>query len=221
MIDNYNWFIFENFIEEIENIKLMATAEILESIVIDSDMLMNSVDSEKYDFYKEPFNFNINKFDDDYTIEKLRNNPDFNDNLSKNELFVSELSNTKDYDTFLVDDVKYMLIHKRLDRKLDKLEKLGDPLYVIFQTKDINGKWKRDNIKIYKILNNFNNFYKKLSSKTIEITKDDKNYIYVSNGKNWILKNIENKDDTFKDVMRNDDIKTILNDKGVEITIVS
>lgn len=221
MLKNYNLFLFENFLEEIENIPLVADAEILESIVIDSDMLMNTVNAEPVDFVGDPFNFDIKKYDNNYTLEQLRNNPDFNDNLSKKELFISELQNTKDYDTYIIDDIKYLLIHKRVNRKMNKLEKLSDPSYVIFQTKDINGKWNRDKIKIYKINGNFSNFYKKLSSKTIELVKDDKKYIYISNGQNWILKNIENKDNVFKDILSNDDIKIILKENGITITIIS
>jgi len=221
MIKKYNLFIFESYLEDIENIPMVADAEILESIVVDSDELMRDVKASKESFDGEPFNFDIRQFDDDYTIEQLRNNPDFNDSLSHNEMFISELSNTRDYDTFIDNDIKYMLIHKRDDRDLDKLEKLGDPLYIIFQTKDLHGDWKRDNIKIYKIEGNFNNFYRKLSSKTIELVKGDKKYIYISNGQNWILRNIENKDETFKDVMSNDEIKLRLKEGDVTITIVS
>lgn len=224
MISNYNIFLFENLVkdmEDIENNELVADAEILESIVVDSDVLMSNVNAEPVEFTGEPFNFNIQKYDNNYTLEQLRDNPDFNDNLSKKELFVSELNNTKDYDTFIIDDIKYMLIHKRENKQLNKLEKLSDPLYVIFQTKDIGGEWKRENIKVYKINGNFSNFYKKLSSKTIEIIKGENKYIYVSNGKNWILKNIENKDIIFKDVMSNDEIKVILRENDVTITIVS
>lgn len=218
---NFNLFMFENYIEDIENIPLIADAEILESIVIDSDELMSNVNAEKISFEGDPFNFNIKKYSHDYTIEQLRNNPDFNDILSNMELFISELSNTNDYDTYIVDTVKYMLIHKRENRKLSGLEKLSDPEYIIFQTKDMNGNWIRDNIKIYKVNGNFSNFYNKLTSKTIEIEKDNKKYIYTSNGENWMLKNITNKDDQFKDIMSVDDIKLVLKDNGVRITIVS
>ena len=218
---NFNLFMFENYIEDIENIPLIADAEILESIVIDSDELMSNVYAEKISFEGDPFNFNIKKYSHDYTIEQLRNNPDFNDILSNMELFISELSNTNDYDTYIVDTVKYMLIHKRENRKLSGLEKLSDPEYIIFQTKDMNGNWIRDNIKIYKVNGNFSNFYNKLTSKTIEIEKDNKKYIYTSNGENWMLKNITNKDDQFKDIMSVDDIKLVLKDNGVRITIVS
>ncbi len=219
-IKNYNLFIFENYLEDIENIPLVADAEILESITIDSDYLLTNVKAEKISFDGDPFNFDIRSYPSDYTIEKLRNNPDFNERLSKMELFISELSSTRDYDTYILNDIKYMLIHKRVNRKLDKLEKLGDPEYVIFQTSN-NGNWLRDNIKIYKINGNFSNFYTKLTSKTIELSKGDNKYIYVSNGKNWILKNIENKTDEFKDSMTTDEIKVVLKDKNVKITIVS
>ena len=221
---NYNSFLFENLIknlEDIENIPLIADAEILESIVVDSDILMNTVNAKLINFVGKPFNFDIKKYENNYTLEQLRNNKEFNNILSKMELFISELVFTKNYDTFIIDDIKYMLIHKRENRKLNKLEKLSDPSYVIFQTKNINNEWTRDLIKIYKINGNFSNFYKKLSSKTIELIDDDKKYIYISNGQNWILKNIENKDEIFKDILSNDDIKVILKENGITITIVS
>lgn len=220
-IKNYNLFIFESYLETIENIPMVADIEILESIVVDSDILMSNVNAELIKFQDFPFDFNIKKYNDDYTIERLRENSDFNENLSKQELFISELNSTKDYDTFLVDEIKYMLIHKRVNREMNKLEKLTDPTYIIFQTKDIDNLWKRDKIKIYKINGNFSNFYKKLNSKTIELIKNDKKYIYVSNGKNWILQNIQNKDLTFKNIITSDDIKIILKNRDVTITIIS
>jgi len=221
---NYNSFLFENLIknlEDIENIPLIADAEILESIVVDSDILMNTVNAKLINFVGKPFNFDIKKYENNYTLEQLRNNKEFNNILSKMELFISELVFTKNYDTFIIDDIKYMLIHKRENRKLNKLEKLSDPSYVIFQTKNINNEWTRDLIKIYKINGNFSNFYKKLSSKTIELIDDDKKYIYISNGKNWILKNIENQNEIFKDVISSEDIKIILKNKKITITIIS
>src|SRR6056297_2175089 len=127
VILKYNSYTFNNYLNE--------------SMVFEPDDLMDNVDSKKIDFNGEPFNFNINQFGDDYSIDKLRENPDFNSNLSKNELFISEYNNTKDFDTFLVDDIKYILIHKREDRSMSKLEKLKDPEYVIIQTKGSNDKW--------------------------------------------------------------------------------
>ena len=220
MVRKYNLFLFENYLEEIENIPLIADVEILESIVVDSESLMSNVETEMINFYGDPFNFDMGKYDENYSLEQLRENSDFNKILSKKELFISELNNTKDYETFISDDIKYMLIHKRLDRSMNKLEKLGDPLYIIFQTKDMNKNWVKENIKIYKINGNFNNFYKKLSSKTIEISKDGEKYVYISNGKNWVLKNTHKKNNIFKDVMYSDDIKVILNGDNVTITIV-
>lgn len=220
-IKNYSLYIFENHLDQTEDNSLIDDLEILETISIDSDKLVSDVDTKRVEFHEYPFNFDIGKFSNDYTLEQLRDNPDFNDNLSKHELFISELNNTKDYDTFVSDTIKYILIHKRLDRSMSKLEKLGDPLYVIFQIKSLDGDWVKDNIKIYKINGDFSNFYKKLSSKTIELNKGDKKYIYVSNGERWLLRNIQNKNDEFKEIMSNSDIKNLLKDSDISISIIS
>jgi hypothetical protein len=205
MIYKYNYFLFKNYLNE--NVKITNT-------------MMDDIDSKQISFDGDPFNFNIKKYSDNYTIELLKENSEFNKKLSDMELFISELNNTIDYDTQILNDIKYILIHKRKNRLMNKLEKLGDPSYIIFQTKDINGKWNRDNIKIYKINKDFSNFYKKLISKTIEIINNNDNYIYISNGNNWILKNIENKNKTFKDIMTNDEIKIVLDDNKTEIKII-
>jgi hypothetical protein len=206
MITKYNDYINKNIL--------------LERVMIDSDDLLDEVNVDKISFSSKPFNFDINKYGDDYKLEQLRNNPDFNDNLSKNELFISELNDTSDFDLFILDNFKYILIHKRKDRSLDKLEKLGQPLYIIIQTKDINGEWKRDNINLYKVNDKFGNFYKKINSKTIKINSDGQDYIYSSNGKrSWILKNIEKKNDKFKDIMTSDEILDLVK-KNIDVKIM-
>lgn len=212
-IKNYNLYIFEEYLNKYK--------KLLETVSIYPDKLVSDVNTKKVNLYEKPFNFDIEKFDNEYKLEQLRDNPDFNKNLSKNELFISELNNTEDYDTFITDTIKYILIHKRLDRTMSKLEKLGEPLYVIFQVKTLDGDWLKDNIETYKINGNFNNFYKKLSSKTIELNRDDKKYIYFSNGERWVLKNIQNENEDFKEVMSNDDIKNLLKNGDVKISIIS
>jgi hypothetical protein len=189
-------------------------------MVTNYETLLDGVDYNKIEFHDNPFEFNIESYENDYTIEKLKDNSKFNKNLSNNELFISNFVNTKDFDTYTIGDIKYLLIHKRLNRKLNMLEKLGDPEYIIFQSKDINDKWDRDNIKIFKINNNFKYFYNKLISKIIEIIKDDKSYIYVSNGNNWILKNIENKTEEFKDILRSEELKKMISQKNLKIKII-
>jgi len=204
MITNYKL-----FLENIEN----------DISISDYHILIKNVDTEEISFNDYPFHFNISKYQNDYTLELLKENPDFNDNLSKQNFFISEFINTMDFDTHLLNDIKYLLIHKKQDLKMNKLEKLGDPSYIIFQTKK-QGKWLKDNISIYKINDKFNNFYNNLNSKTIEISDNNNNYIYTSNGNNWILKNIENESDTFKKIITNTELKNILSNKNYSLNII-
>jgi hypothetical protein len=97
-----------------------------------------------------------------------------------------------------------------------------DPAYMVLQTKDINGDWKTKNIKVFKIIDKFYNFYQNISSMTIElIDKDsDKSYIYNSNGDMWVLKNVNQSNDMFKKVMSNDDINNALKNDNIEIKMI-
>jgi hypothetical protein len=182
-------------------------------------ILIDSVDMTKIDFFDKPFEFNIDNYNNNYTLEQLKNNPKFNKKISKHGLFISEFVNTKNYDTHLLNDIKYILIHKRQDKKMNKLEKLKNPQYIIFQTTQ-NGEWLKNNIFIYKINKNFSNFYNKLNSKTIEIKSNNKNYIYISNGNNWILKNIENQNDKFKKILSNYELNKILLSNNTQLSII-
>jgi hypothetical protein len=204
MITTYN-----AFLENIDNKLFISNYHIL----------IDSIDVTKINFSDKPFEFNINNYNDNYTLEQLKNNPKFNKILSNHNLFISEFVNTKDYDTYLLNDIKYILIHKRQNKQMNKLEKLGDPEYIIFQTYQ-NNEWLKDKIIIYKINNNFSNFYNKLNSKTIEIKYKNKNYIYISNGDNWILKNIENLNSKFKKILSNKELNHILLSDNTQLSII-
>ena len=72
-------------------------------------------------------------------------------------------------------------INNFVDVFKNKLEKLDDPLYVIFQTRDINGEWKRDKIKIYNYVLNPNNEIKKICVNGGIIIEDNENWIKILN----------------------------------------
>lgn len=93
---------------------------------------------------------------------------------------------------------------------------------MVIQTKYRN-KPNWESIKMYKVNDNIRNFYDKLSSRTIEITKGGKNYIYrTSNaGNDWSLQNIQNRDNIYKDIMSNDEIRATLKDGQSKIKVVS
>ena len=76
----------------------------------------------------------------------------------------------------------------------------------------------------YELLkSNLKNFYNKLTNKTVEIKKGDKTYIYNTSdsGNDWQLAPSTEESDKFKKIMSNDDIKAILLDGDVSITIIA
>jgi hypothetical protein len=64
-------------------------------------------------------------------------------------------------------------------------------------------------------------FYDKLSSKTIEITDGDENYIYqTSNGSDWELQNLQKENDIYQRYFRKEQLQQLLSDRNVKLTII-
>ena len=64
-------------------------------------------------------------------------------------------------------------------------------------------------------------FYDKLSSKTIEVTDGDGNYIYVtSDGNTWELQNLDKENDVYKRFFRKEELQSLLNNKNVKVSII-
>jgi len=79
-------------------------------------------------------------------------------------------------------------------------------------------KW--DDAKLYKVNDDVKRFYDKLSSKTIEVTDGDENYIYsTSNGNEWELQN-NKESDVYQKVLRNDDFEKLVNDRKAKLKII-
>jgi hypothetical protein len=200
-----------------EFVELAADVNILESIVTDSETLLKSIQAKEENLFTT-FELNPDEFSRNFKIEKLYNSPKFNKKLTEKKLKKSTLEETEDMETFLENilDVKFFLIHEIDKSSLDK------PEYIVFQSKlRKDNKW--DDIKLYSVHDDIKNFYDRLTNKTIELKKDNKTYIYFTSnsGNNWQLQNIEVADDIFKDLLDNDEIKIILRDKDITITIIS
>jgi len=172
---------------------------------VTTDVLLKSIDAEQI-LMGDVLDVNLNDFNN---IDVLYNDPIFLKNLNKKGLKKNNIEYSKDIETFLDDsiNIKFFLIFKKEESELDPI-----PEYLIIQTKNEESK-KWNTIKMYEVNDNIRNFYDKLSSKTIEIKKGDKNYIYrTSNaGNDWSLQNVQNKDDYFKMIMSNDDLKKTIN----------
>ncbi len=196
---------YSNFIKERINLSNIST---------DFDALLKSIDAEQV-LMGDEFNFNSEKFND---IDSLAQNGNFISKLDEKGYKRNNVEYSKDSETFLKNksDIKFFLIFQKEDSELEP-----KPNFIVIQTKDKeSGKWL--SIKMYKVKENIRNFYDKLSSKTIELKKGDMNYIYrTSNaGNDWTLQNIQNKNATFKNVMSEDEIKTLLLDNTVKIDMI-
>lgn len=184
---------------------------IKESITTDVDGLLDTIKEQKVDFYA------IHLSNDDYinkTIETIYDDADFNKQLFKENLKKGELNSTLDIENFLRKDIdmKFFFLYNRNETILD------NPDYLILQYYKEN-KWYP--IEIYKIKGKIENFYEKLTAKTIKLTFDDTTYIYITSnsGNNWQLKNKEKRTDKFKEILETDDIKNLIRD-GTKLKII-
>jgi len=184
---------------------------IKESITTDVDGLLNSINDTKVDFFK------IGLSNDDYlnkTIEFLYDDSDFNNQLFKQNLKKGEILSTMEIENFLRKDIdmKFFFLYSRNETVLD------NPNFLILQYyKD--DKWHP--IEIYSINSKVEDFYKKLTAKTIKLTFDNIIYIYQTSnsGNNWILKETEKKTSKFKENISTDEIKSLIKD-GSKLKIV-
>jgi len=209
-INNYNQHIFESATEMVE---IFNDADILESIVTDSESLLKSIEAEEVDIYTT-FHLNPDLMKNDYSIQDLYDNDEFNKSLENEKFKKNELESTDETETFIEETihVKFFSIYKKSQSELDQ------PKYIIYQSKTASSsKW--DNVKAYKVNGDMTKFYNKLTNKSIEIKKGEKTYIYntSNSGNDWQLNGEGG--DRFKEFMTNDDIKAILIDDDVSITI--
>lgn len=187
------------------------TQYIKEAITTDVDGLLNSINDKKVDF------FTLHLSTDDYidkTIEDLYEDADFNKQLFKDNLKKGELDSTMEIENFLRKDIdmKFFFLYDRNNTVLD------NPDYLILQYYK-NDKWSP--IEIYSIKGAIQNFYDKLTAKTIELTYNNVTYVYVTSnsGNNWLLKDKDKKNDKFKENLETDDIKQLIRD-GAKLRII-
>lgn len=184
---------------------------IKEAITTDVDGLLDSINDKKTDFYA------IGLSNDNYinkTIDAVYDDADFNKQLFKKNLKKGELKSTLDIENFLRKDIdmKFFFLYDRNQTILD------NPEYLILQYyKD--DKWYP--IEIYTIKGKVENFYEKLTAKTIKLVKDNVTYIYQTSnsGNNWLLKDKNKKNEEFKENLETDEIKELVR-SGAKLTII-
>lgn len=205
---------YKKFIESIIIDLAMCDVDVLESMNIWHDALLSSIGAEEanmFDVLKIPKDAYQGKLND---LDFLSDNVEFINSLSSIALKKSQVQSTEDFECFISKPCKFMFIYNIESNELE------EPIYICFQTwNETLYKW--DDVKLYKIHENTQKFYDKLSSKTIEITDGGKKYIYsTSNGSNeWELQNKE-ENDIYKKVFRKDEFDNLLKDRKVKINII-
>ena len=188
--------------------------DLMESLIIWHDVLLNSIGAQEADLIKIFSLENMENLDLDYLSENI----EFLNSLTSLGLKKSPVQNTEDFETFLNKPCRFMLIYDINSNELEGAE------FMLFQTyNETLNKW--DDTKLYKMNIEGSNiqqkFFDKLTSRTIEISDGSENYIYTtSNGNEWELQNIQKENDIFKKYFRKEDLQKLLDDKKVKLTII-
>ena len=191
--------------------KIAKQVLIKESITTDVDGLLSSINDKKVDFYA------IHLANDEYIgkpIELLYDDENFNNQLYKNNLKKGEMSTTMDIENFLRKDIdmKFFFLYSRDETVLN------NPNFLILQYYKDN-KWFP--MEIYTLKGPIEDFYSKLTAKTIELTLDNITYTYETSnsGNNWLLKDKDKKTDKFKENLETDQIKELIR-SGAKLKII-
>ena len=187
--------------------------DLMESLNIWHDVLLNSISAEELDIFDKfslPKDMYNGKLDLDYLVDNI----EFINSLSSIGLKKSAIQNTDDHQTFLNKPCKFMFVYKAESNELE------NPMYIIFQVwNETLNKW--EDVKLYKVNDDVKKFYDKLSSKTIEITDGDENYIYqTSNGSDWELQNLQKENDIYQRYFRKEQLQQLLSDRNVKLTVI-
>lgn len=205
---NYKQFLFENI--------AFRSIDILESLVTNTENLLKTIDAKEVNLF-DTFKLKRDDFDVDFDLNFVFENKGFNTYLNDNELKKSDIESTDDSETFLEKtyDIRFFSIHRLNQSELES------PQFIILQSKPREDeKWNP--VRCYKVNGDMRKFYDELTSKTIELVKGDNKFVYVTSnsGNDWVLQNIEDKDDNFKETLSNSEIRKLLVDNSINITII-
>jgi len=187
--------------------------ELLESLTIWHDALLSSIAAEEVDIY-ETFHLPVEEYKDKLDLDFLEDHVEFINSLSSLALKKSTLEHSDSYETFLNKPCKFMFIYG-INRN-----ELENPEYLLFQSwQETLEKW--DDVKLYKVNENIQRFYDKLSSRVLELIDGGDKYIYkTSNGNEWILQNTDNENDTYKKTFRKTELEDLLRDNKIKVNII-
>lgn len=205
---------YNSFKESVSvDLSVQTMVDILESLTIWHDALLEAIGAEEVDIY-DTFKLPIEDYKDKLDLDYLEDNVEFINSLSSIALKKSEVKLSDDFQTFLNKPCRFMFIYG-----IDKNE-LENPSYMIFQSwNETLNKW--EDVKLYRIHENIQKFYDKLISRVIELIDGGDKYIYMaSNANEWVLQNVEKENDTYKKVLRKEELENILSKKNIKVNII-
>ena len=187
--------------------------DLMESLNVWHDSLLSSIRAEEVDIF-DTFKLPKDFYKDRLNLDFISNNIEFINSLSSIALKKSEVKNSDDFQTFSNKPCKFMFIYGISSNELE------NPEYILFQVwNETLGKW--NDVKVYKINDDVSKFYNKLTSKVIEITDGDDNYIYqTSDGNTWNLQNIDKENDIYKKSFRKEEFEKLVDERKVKVSIV-
>jgi len=187
--------------------------DLMESISIWHDVLLSAISAKEEDIF-EVFSLPKDEFAGNLDLDFLEDSVEFVNSLSSIGLKKSAVQNTDDYQTFVNKPCKFMFVYKA-DRN-----ELENPSYIIFQVwNESLRRW--DDANLYSVNDQVSKFYDKLTSKTVEISDGDENYIYqTSNGSDWELQNSEKENDVYKKSFRKEEMQKLISERGIRLSII-
>lgn len=204
---------YNKYKESLEIDLALYNVDLMESLSLWHDVILNSIGAEEMDIY-ETFKLPRERHQDKMNIDFLSNDVEFINSLSSIALKKSPIQSTDDFEVFINKPCKFMLIYGVESNELE------NPTYILIEMwNETLNKW--EDCKLYKVHDDINKFYTKLSSKTIEIIDGDQNYIYTTSnaGNEWVLQN-DKDSDIYKKVIRKDEFDKIVNDRKNKLKII-
>jgi hypothetical protein len=207
---------FSKFKESL-NINLDVKINLMESLLKADENLLSSISAEEVDIFKTLF-LDAGKYSNKLQLDLINSDSDigidFINSLSSIGLKKSQINNSDDFENFVNKPCRFMMLFTIESNELE------NPKYILFQNwNETLKKW--DDLKMYSINDDIKKFYDKLTSRTIEISEDENNYIYsTSNGNDWTLQNTSNETDVYKRNLRKEEVQKILDERKIEYKVI-
>lgn len=203
---------FKSYKESLEIDLALYNVDLMESLNLWHDVILSSIGAKEENIY-DVFKLPREKYQSKMNIDFLSNDVEFINSLASIALKKSPVQSTDDYECFINKPCKFMFIYGSESNELE------NPLYILFECWNESLK-KWEDAKLYKVNDDVKRFYDKLSSKTIEITDGDQNYIYTtSNGNEWELQN-NKESDVYQKVIRKEEFEKLVNDRKAKLKII-